>query len=88
MPKKDPSGSRKATLTGILGLGLDGGDGQIRITRTEEMTLLGGSEETHDRMQETAIRFSESLEKRGKRLREISAREAADLLRAAHERGR
>ena len=51
-PKKR---KRKTRVGGILGIGLDNEDGQKRITRTEEMVLVGGSHETHERMQETAI---------------------------------
>lgn len=85
MPRKAQSNSTPA-VDGIVGVGLDNTDGQKRITRTDEMVLLGGSAETHERMQETAIRFSEQLEKRGKSLREASLPEVIDLLRAAHER--
>jgi hypothetical protein len=85
MPRKT---KRKATVDGILGLGLNGTDGEKRITRTEEMVLLGGSKETHERMQETAVRFGEALEKKGKKLTEVSVREAADLLREALEKSR
>ena len=86
MPKK-PRKSKSAKVSGILGVGLDS-DGHKRVTRTEEMLLVGGSEETHERMQETAIRFSEGLEKRGKPLSEASLEEVVDLLREAHERAR
>lgn len=82
-PKKR---KRKTRVSGILGIGLDNRDGQKRITRTEEMVLVGGSRETHERMQETAIRFSEALEKAGKTLPEVSVRKAIDLLREAHEK--
>ncbi len=77
---------RKTRVGGILGVGLDATEGQKRITRTEEMVLVGGSRDTHERMQETAIRFSEALEKTGKRLPEVSVRKAIDLLREAHDR--
>jgi len=87
MPKK-PRKSNKPKVAGIVGLGLDSEDGHKRVTRTEEMLLLGGSEETHERMQETAIRFSEGLEKRGKPLSEASIEEVYDVLREAHEKCR
>lgn len=80
--KNDP------TVQGILGVGLDNTDDQKRITRTEEMVLVGGSRETHEQMQETAIRFGEALEKRGKKLPEVTVREAIELLREAHDRTR
>jgi len=82
--KKDGSGK----VAGVLGVGLDGTDGQTRVTRTDEMVLVGGSKETHERMQETAIRFAEGLEKRGKTLPEADVREVFDLLREAHEKSR
>jgi hypothetical protein len=86
MPKKSSRGKKPTRVAGIVGLGLDGEDGHRRITRTEEMVLLGGSAETHERMQETAVRFGEELEKRGKTLPETTAREAIDLLREAIEK--
>jgi hypothetical protein len=72
-------------VIGLLGLGLDGTDEHRRITRTEEFLLLGGSAETHERMQETAIRFEEALERRGKTLAEAEPAEVVDLLHEARE---
>jgi hypothetical protein len=86
MAKKKSRKKAEPTVGGILGVGLDNADGHKRITKTEEMVLVGGSEETHERMQETAIRFSEELEKRGKALPQTTVREAIDLLREAIER--
>ncbi len=76
----------KSRVQGIVGVGLDNPDGEKRITRSPEMLLLGGSKETHEQMQETAIRFSEGLEKAGKTLPEASVKQVLDLLREAHER--
>ncbi len=88
MPKKSSRKRAEPKVGGILGVGLDGQDGHKRVTETEEMVLVGGSEETHERMQETAIRFGEGLEKRGKSLPEASVREVIDLLREAIEKSR
>jgi len=88
MPRRNTKRKRTGTAAGILGVGLDGDDGHRRLTRTDHMVLLGGSETTHERMQETAIRFAEGLEKRGKTLKDASVKEVADLLRAAHEKTR
>ena len=85
MPRK-PARKKKSTVEGVLGIGLDGTDGQKRITRTPEMVLVGGSKEIHERMQEVAIRFGEALEKRGKALPEASVREVIELIREAHEK--
>jgi hypothetical protein len=75
---------RQVRIAGFLGVGLD--KGEKRITRSEHFLLVGGSAETHERMQDTAIRFGEALEKRGKPLQETSVEEAVDLLRESIER--
>jgi hypothetical protein len=75
-------------ISAILGIGLDAEDGHQRITRTEDMVLVGGSSETHGRMQETAVRFGEALESRGRRLQEIPAQEAIEMLREAIAKSR
>jgi len=67
---------RKAML---LGLGLDGKDEHVRITRGENFRLLGGSQETHEEMQEKAIKFNEALTKRKKKLEQISRREFHEI---------
>jgi hypothetical protein len=64
---------------------LDNQDGHHRITRCENIVLVGGSAETHARMQDTAIRFEESLKRRGKRLQDATVEETAELLRQAHK---
>jgi len=68
----------------LLGIGHDGGDGHVRITRGENYRLFGGSEETHEVMQETAVKFNEKLRDRGKSLNDISKQEFRDI---AHEIG-
>ena len=77
---------KKPEVLGLLGVGLDNDDGHQRITRAEEILLVGGSEGTHERMQDVAIRLTESLKERGKRLRDASPEEVVDLLHKAAER--
>jgi len=67
----------------LLGLGLDSEDGQKRITRGKNFLLAGGSEETHGRMQETAIKVNEHLDRKGKRLEDISPGELSDVINDA-----
>jgi hypothetical protein len=83
VPRKKPAS--QPALVGLLGIGLDQDDDQKRITRGEEFVLIGGSEDTHERMQEVAIRFEESLKERGIRLRDASPEEVIDLLHKARE---
>ena len=77
------SSSKAAPKTRLLGVGLDNEDGHTRLTRGGNFTLYGGSEETHGRMQETAIKMNEELSRRGKRLEDCSPREVCDLLHDA-----
>jgi hypothetical protein len=74
-------GGSERRVLGFVGVGLDSQDGHQRVTRSEHFLLMGGSEETHQKMQDTAIRFGESLGRKGKTLGETSVEEAVDLLR-------
>lgn len=64
----------------MLGLGLDNTDEQTRISRGKNFVLLGGSEETHAVMQETAIKINEKLDARSQRLEDISSKEFVDII--------
>ncbi len=65
----------------LLGLAFDNDDGHTRLTRGKNFVLLGGSQDTHALMQETAVKINESLDKRGKRLEEVSLPELRDICR-------
>jgi len=65
--RKTPS--KTGNVKGFVGLGLDQKDETRRLTESEHFLLVGGSAETHERMQDVAIRFDASPE------------EALDLLR-------
>jgi hypothetical protein len=83
---KEEQRGEQPRVVGFLGVGLDNADGEQRLTRSEHFVLVGGSAETHERMQDTAIRFGEALKQRGKTLQETSAEEAIDLLRRAADK--
>lgn len=55
----------RGRIKGFVGVGLDNRDEHRRITRADHFVLMGGSAETHERMQDTAIRFNEELKRRG-----------------------
>jgi hypothetical protein len=68
----------------IFGVGLDNTDGHTRVTRTKNVVLQGGSEETHEKMQEISIHFEEEL--KGKPLTGMDPKEITDRLKeAAHK---
>ena len=76
----NPKKTRKDKKAVMLGLGLDGKDGHTRVTKGENFCLLGGSEETHERMTETAIKVNEKLRAKGKRLEDVSGTEFTDII--------
>ena len=63
----------------LLGLGLDSKDGHLRVTKGKNFRLFGGSEETHEMMQEKAIKFNEQLDKRRKSLDQINMKEFYEI---------
>ena len=67
----------------LVGVGRDATDGEKRITKGENFVLAGGSEETHDRMTETAIKFNEELSRKGKQISELSRDEFMDMMHKA-----
>jgi hypothetical protein len=65
---------------------LDATDQNKRITRGEGFSLVGGSEETHERMTETVIKTTEDLSRKGRTIADARPEELAELLRK-HDRG-
>jgi hypothetical protein len=62
-------------------LAFDNDDGHTRLTRGKNFLLVGGCQESHAFMQETAVKINEQLDKRGKRLEEVSASELGTICR-------
>jgi hypothetical protein len=68
----------------VVGVAFDGEDGHYRQTSGDNFVLVGGSEETHEVMQDKAIHLNEELRRRGKRLEDVeSAAELRDILESA-----
>lgn len=74
--KKSKTTKKKAWL---LGLGLDNKDGHTRITSGQNFRLIGGSEETHNVMQEKAVKLNEQLKRRGKTLDSVTVKNSTRL---------
>ena len=60
-------------------MGFDCKDSHIRITKGENFRLYGGSDQTHKLMQETAIKFNEQLDRKGKTINDISKEEFHEI---------
>ena len=77
---------RQPKLGGNIGVGLDNEDGHKRITTGEKFVLLGGSQETHERMTETMVKTFEELKRRDKRLESVDPRELGEIILKAQPR--
>lgn len=64
----------------LLGVGLDNEDGHKRLTRAETFSIVGGSEETHDRMTETLMKTVEDLKVKGQSLESTESKELAEII--------
>lgn len=69
----------------LLGLAFDHDDGHTRLTRGKNFVLLGGSQDTHALMQETAIKVNERLDQGGRRLEDVPLRELRVICREVAE---
>ena len=80
-----PRGGSKKRKAMLMGVGLDNKDGHTRVTKGDNFVMMGGSEETHERMTETAIKVNEKLSARGKALEEVSPKELIDIIHDVHK---
>jgi hypothetical protein len=71
---------RRSKIAGILGVGFDNEDGHKRITTGEKFVLVGGSQETHERMTETMVKTFEELKRRDKQLENVDPRELGEIV--------
>ena len=76
--------TRKKDRSTLLGLAFDAEDGHKRITRGKNFLLAGGSQETHGMMQETAVKINEHLDRKGKKLSDVSLGEFRDIVEDIH----
>ena len=81
--RKPARKKRQPRLGGIIGVGLDNEDGHKRITTGDQFVLLGGSQDTHERMTETIVKTFEELKRRDKRLDTVDPRELGEIIQKA-----
>jgi len=75
----DSEEEKKRKYALLLGIGFDNKDEHVRITTGKNFKLFGGSKETHEVMQEKAIKFNEALDKRKKELSEVDKEELLEI---------
>lgn len=76
---------RPLKIQGLLGVGFDGRQDAKRVTRGKNFFLLGGSKHTHRQMVDVALKFNELVDKRGKSIHEVNARELGEITRELAE---
>ncbi|MBI4622671.1 MAG: hypothetical protein HY736_05525 [Verrucomicrobia bacterium] len=75
-----PKRKRRPKIGGILGVGLDHEDGHKRITTGDQFVLVGGSQDTHERMTETMLKTFEELKRREKKLEHVEVGELEEII--------
>lgn len=70
----------------LIGIGLDNDDGHKRFTQSEQFSVVGGSQETHERLTLTLIKTFEDLRQKGKRLEQTEPHELMDIIKKNAER--
>lgn len=71
--------SRKSDIPRLLGIGHDS-DGHRRVTKADSIVVVGGTKETHEQLQEQAIRINEEAAKRGRDISQMSFNEVQDIV--------
>ena len=79
--KENTSNQPKKTSAQLIGVGLDHKDGHKRITKAERFAIVGGSQETHERMTETVVKTFETLDRKGKKLDKVDPHELKDIIK-------
>ncbi len=74
--EQDPRPRLKAA---IIGLGLDGPFQPVRILRSQELMVVGGSDSTRSDMLETMLRLEGELERIGRGLGDVEPEELAEI---------
>jgi hypothetical protein len=85
-PKKPARRKPQPRIGGILGVGLDNEDGHKRCTTGEKFVLVGGSQETHERMTETMMKTFEELKRRSKHLETVEPAELSEIIHRSQPR--
>ncbi|MEM7674248.1 MAG: hypothetical protein AAF212_12970 [Verrucomicrobiota bacterium] len=75
-----PETNNNSNSTHLMGIGLDNQDGHKRITQADQFSVVGGSEETHDKLTETLVKTFETLDRQGKSLKSVEREELTDII--------
>lgn len=72
-------GTPRRLRAALVGLGIDGVDGQHRIITGDSVLLVGGSAAAHDELVETVLRLESELERLGQGLADVTPFQLAEI---------
>lgn len=84
MPAKKPGIRRRRGF--LVGVRVDGEEGQSRVSKGEDFLALGGTKEGHEHLRETVAEISDEVKRRGRSLAEVRREEFREILVRALER--
>ena len=67
--------TKQSRVVGLLGVGFDGEEGQIRITQADDYQVLMGSKESHQALQKMCLKIEVALQKAGRSFRDYTPEE-------------
>ena len=70
----------QSRVVGLLGVGFDSKDGQIRITQADPYHVLMGSGETHEALQKICRQIEASIKSSGRVLSDYTPEEFMELV--------
>jgi len=70
----------QSRVVGLLGVGFDTEDGQIRITRADQFQVMMGSGETHEALQKICCRIEKTINAAGRPINDYSPEEFMELV--------
>jgi hypothetical protein len=71
---------KNGEISHIVALAFDSHDGHSRLTTSDQFFIMGGSEDTHQKMTQVVLRTCESLERQGKSVSDATQEEIQKLL--------
>jgi len=78
MPARKTRVRRKKGL--LVGVRLDKGDGQSRVSKGKDFVALGGTKEAHEHLRETVAEISDEVKRRGREMGEVRKEEFGEIL--------
>lgn len=72
--------AKQSRIIGLLGVGFDHEDGQIRITQAENYKIMMGSDESHQALQKLCSQIDHRIEESGRDLSDYSPDEFMKLM--------